>query len=55
MLTKALKQSSKVQTFMLRRYLRRWYINALKAGTKAKFFSRLLINNDLRMNHLIEK
>jgi hypothetical protein len=54
-LHKAMKQSSKVRDFVLRRALKKWYINALKEGTKAKFFGKLLINNDFRMNHLIEK
>jgi hypothetical protein len=54
-LHKAMKQSGKVRDFVLRRALKKWYINALKEGTKAKFFGKLLINNDFRMNHLIEK
>ena len=54
-LHKAMKQTGKIHDFFLRRALKKWYINALKEGTKAKFFGKLLINNDFRMNHLIEK
>ena len=54
-LHKAMKQSNKVRDFILRRALRKWNINALKLATKSKFFGKLLINNDFRMNHLIEK
>ena len=54
-LFKAIRQTGKVTKFLLRNALKKWYINALKEGTKAKFFSKLLINNDFRMNHLIEK
>ena len=54
-LHKAMKQGGKVRDFILRRHLKKWYINALKESTKSKFFGKLLINNDFRMNNLIEK
>ena len=43
-LHKAMKQVGKIHDFVLRRALKKWYING-----------KLLINNDFRMNHLIEK
>jgi hypothetical protein len=54
-LHKAMKQAGKIRDFVLRRALRKWNMNALKLATKSKFFGKLLINNDFRMNHLIEK
>ena len=54
-LFRAIRQTGKVTKFILRNALKKWYIKALKEGTRAKFFSKMLINNDFRMNHLIEK
>ena len=54
-LFRAIRQTGKVTKYILRSALKKWYIKALKEGTRAKFFSKMLINNDFRMNHLIEK
>ena len=54
-LKKALKKGNKVKDFLLRNAFRKWYANTLKTGNKNNILAKLLINNDFRMNNLIEK
>ena len=54
-LKKVIKKGDKVKDFILRNALRKWFTNTLKSGKNANILSKLLINNDFRMNNLIEK
>jgi hypothetical protein len=54
-LKKVIKKGDKVKDFILRNAFRRWYTNTLKSGKNINILSKLLINNDFRMNNLIEK
>ena len=54
-LRKVIKKGDKIKDFVLRNALRKWYTNTLKSGKNVNILAKLLINNDFRMNNLIEK
>ena len=54
-LKKVIKKGDKAKDFILRNAFRKWYTNTLKSGKNINILSKLLINNDFRMNNLIEK
>lgn len=54
-LKKAVEKGDKVKDFILKNAFRKWYINSLKVGKNNTLLEKLLINNDFRMNNLMEK
>lgn len=54
-LKKVLKKGDKAKDFILRNAFNKWYVNTLKSEKKNNILGKLLINNDFRMNNLVEK
>ena len=54
-LKKAVEKGDKVKDFILKNAFRKWYVNSLKVRNNNTLLEKLLINNDFRMNNLMEK
>ena len=54
-LKKSIEKADKIKQIILKNTLRKWYKNSLKVGRNNKYLEKILINNDFRMNNLMEK